>query len=172
MPVINFENHQPRLADDVFLAPNAYAIGELSIGSESSVFFSVTLRGDILPIEVGSRTNIQEGALLHTSHGRSPCIVGDGVTIGHSSVIHGCNVKDNSLIGMGAIVLDDAIVEEDCIVGANALVTSGTVIPRGSLALGSPAKVVRKLNDSEIESNRESAAHYVEVSRKYLDIFR
>ena len=130
------------------------------------MWYNAVIRGDEAPISVGENTNIQDCAVLHTTEGY-PLTVGSGVTVGHSAILHSCAVGDNTLIGMGAIVLDEAVVGRDCIIGAGALVTKGTVIPDGSMAFGSPAKVVRPLTPEEIESNRENARSYAERKEHY-----
>jgi carbonic anhydrase/acetyltransferase-like protein (isoleucine patch superfamily) len=146
-------------------------IGDCVIGSESVVLFGAVVRGDLLPIRIGCRTNIQDGAVIHTSTGLTPTVIGDGVTVGHRAVVHGCTVENDALIGMGAIVLDGAVVGAESIVGANALVTKGTKIPPRSLVLGSPARIIRVLTDAEVNENRISAAHYVQKGIEYRALF-
>ena len=144
---------------DVVILPGGRVNGDVTMGRGCSVWYNAVIRGDEAPITIGENTNIQDNATLHTSFGH-PLIIGSGVTIGHNAVVHSCTIKDNVLIGMGAIVLDDAVIGNNCIVGAGALVTKGTVIPDGSMVLGSPAKVKRALTEEEIEGNRINAAHY------------
>ncbi len=156
-----FKGKTPIVGKDVFIASNATIIGDVTLGDNVSIFFGAVLRGDILGITVGARTNIQEHALLHTTYKRSPCIVGEEVTIGHRAIVHGCFVGNRVLIGMGAIVLDDAVIEEECLIGAGTLITEGKKIPPRSLVLGSPGKVVRTLEESEIKRLKESAEGYV-----------
>ncbi|MBX7144067.1 MAG: gamma carbonic anhydrase family protein [Oligoflexia bacterium] len=167
MPTLPFKQHQPKIEPSDFLAPDAWIIGDVSLGAEVSIFFGVVLRGDINPISVGRGSNIQEHALLHTSNGLGPCIVEEDVTVGHRAIIHGAHVKSRCIIGMGSTILDQAVIEEDCIIGANSLVTMKTVIPAGHLALGSPAKPVRKLSPEEIRSIADSAAHYRKLGNHY-----
>ena len=126
------------------------------------------MRGDDNFIEIGENTNVQDNATLHVSED-APLMIGNGVTIGHGAIMHGCTVGDNSLIGMGAIVLDHAVIGKDCLVGAGALVTSGTVVPDGSLILGSPAKVRRQLTPEEIQGNTDNALLYVKHARYLLE---
>lgn len=152
--------------EDVVLLPGARVSGAVTIGKGSSVWYNAVIRGDEDPVVIGENTNVQDNAVLHTTHG-TPLVVGSGVTVGHSAVLHSCTVGDNTLIGMGAIVLDGAVVGRDCIVGAGALVTGGTVIPDGSMAFGSPARVVRPLRPDEIAHNRHSAAAYVQRKELY-----
>jgi len=165
------EEFTPELSPDVFVAPTAFITGRVTIGKESSVFFGASLRGDIQRIIVGERTNVQDNAVIHTSRGLHDCVIGNEVTIGHAAVLHGCIVRDRCIIGMGSIILDDAEIGENCIIGANTLVTMNTKIPPGSLAIGSPAKVVRNLSERELKELKDSAESYRIVSRSYLKYF-
>lgn len=167
MPIISFQGHTPKIADGVFIAPNAYVIGDVTLEENVSVFFGVVIRGDILPIKVGAGTNIQEHSMLHTSHGMTPCIVGKNVTVGHGAIIHGCTVENGALVGMGATLLDQAIIGEESAVGAQSLVTMGKKIPPRSLAMGVPAKVVRELDEKDIQGIKQNCLHYVDYGRKY-----
>ena len=171
MPIIPFKRDVPRIGGRTFIAPDSWIIGQVSISDYVSIFFGATLRGDINRIEIGSRTNIQEHAMLHTSTGLGDCIVGSDVTIGHRAIIHGATVEDNCIIGMGATILDGAKIRRNCIIGANSLVTMNTEIPPGSMAIGSPAKVVRPLRMDEIDGIRRSAEHYRDLGEEYLSIF-
>jgi carbonic anhydrase/acetyltransferase-like protein (isoleucine patch superfamily) len=144
----------------VFVATHAIVVGDVTLAAEGSVWFHATLRGDVEPIRIGPRTNIQEGAVLHVDPGY-PVTIGAGVTVGHRAIVHGATVGDNVIIGMGSTVLNGAVIGENSIVGANALVTEGKHFPPGSLILGSPAKVVRALTADEIERIRQGAATYV-----------
>ena len=137
------------------------------MGKDVSIFFGAILRGDVQSIYVGEGTNIQDHAMLHTSYDQPDCIVGKYVTIGHRAIVHGCTIGDESIVGMGAIILDGANVGQHCIIGAQSLVTMGMQIPEGSLVVGVPAKVVRKLSEKEIEFIRTSARNYVGVGREY-----
>ena len=141
--------HQVRIDRNAMLSPYATIIGDVVIGSDSSVFAGVHVRGDCAPIRIGKRTNIQENACLHVSVG-SPLSVGDNVTVGHGAILHGCTIEDNVLVGMGSIVMDDAHIARDCIVGAGSLVTQGKNYPPRTLLMGRPARVVRELSDEEI----------------------
>jgi carbonic anhydrase/acetyltransferase-like protein (isoleucine patch superfamily) len=149
-----------------WVAPDAHVIGHVILGEDASVWFGAVLRGDNEPIAIGARTNIQEGAMLHADPG-VPLTVGDDVTVGHHAILHGCTVGSNSLIGMGATVLNNARIGANSIVGANALVTEGKAFPDFSLIVGAPAKVVRTLEPSTAEMLRRSAAHYVENWRRF-----
>ena len=171
MPCIPFRNKRPTVPPDVFIAPTAWVTGDVTIDRQVSIFFGSTLRGDILPITVGRGTNIQENALLHTSHGLSPCVVGENVTIGHGAIVHGCTVESDCIIGMGSTILDGARIGRFSIVGAQALIPMNMVVPEGSLVLGIPAKIVRSLTEAEREQIRESARHYIEVGAEYRSYF-
>lgn len=157
----------PRIHPTAFVAPSADVIGDVEIGESSSVWFQVVIRGDVHRIRIGSRTNIQDHSMLHVTRKKSPLTIGDDVTIGHRVTLHGCSVGNRILLGMGCIVLDDAVIEDDCMIGAGALVTKATRIPAGSLAIGAPAKVVRKLTDEELAFLKTSANNYVGDSREY-----
>jgi len=156
---------EPKLGEEVFIAPGAWAIGDVELGDNVSVFFGAVLRGDILPIRVGARTNLQEHVMVHTSYDRTAAEIGSEVTVGHRAIIHGCRVEDLALIGMGAIVLDGAVVGEQSIIGAGAVVKENQKIPPRSLAVGIPAKVVREISDDEIAGLKDSARRYVETGR-------
>ena len=151
-----------------FVAENATIIGAVSLGDRVSVWFGCVLRGDNDRIVVGARSNIQDGCVLHVDAGM-PLNIGEGVTVGHRAMLHGCTIGDNALIGIGSTVLNGAKIAANCIVGANALVTENREFPEGSLILGAPAKVARTLSDEEIDGIRQSAAHYVENSARYND---
>ena len=167
MPVIPFRGTLPRIHPSVFIAPDAWVTGQVSIGEDCSVFFGTVLRGDINSIQIGSATNIQEKATLHTSRGLGPCIIGNRVSIGHHAIVHGCTVADECIIGMGAVLLDGVEVGKNCIIGAQALVPTNTKIPENSLVVGVPATVIRTITDKEREGILRSAASYVEVGREY-----
>jgi len=143
-----------------FIAPGAVIVGDVTLGEDAGVWFNASLRGDVEAIVVGPRTNIQEGCILHADPGY-PCVIGEGVTVGHGAVVHGARVGDNCIVGIRAVLLNGAVVGGNCIVGACALLTEGKVYPPNSLILGIPARVVRPLTAEEIEGNRASAARYV-----------
>ncbi|MBX2986528.1 MAG: gamma carbonic anhydrase family protein [Bdellovibrionaceae bacterium] len=151
----------PEIGRDVFLAPNAFVIGDVKIGERASIWFNVTVRGDVMPIRIGAETNIQDGSVLHGTYGKFGCTLEDRVTIGHLVTLHGCHIGRETLIGMGCTVMDGAQVGEQCLIGAGSLVTEGMKIPPRHLAFGRPAKVVRPLKPEEIESLRLSADNYL-----------
>lgn len=140
----------------------AVVSGDVTLREGVSVWYNSVLRGDLAPIEVGKNCNIQEGAILHVDHG-VPCVLGQGVTVGHGAILHGCQIGDNTVVGMGAIVLSGAVVGKNCLIGAGALVTGKTVIPDGSLALGNPARVIRPLTPEEVEKNQSNALAYLQL---------
>lgn len=152
-----------KVHETAFVAPDADLIDKVEIGKVSSIWYHTVLRGDNDSITIGERSNVQDNAVIHCGVG-FPVTIGNDVTIGHSAIVHGCTVGDNTLIGMGSIILNGVKIGSNCIIGAGALITQGKVIPDGSLVLGSPAKVVRDLTPEEIEKNRKSAARYVELA--------
>lgn len=158
---------RPSLSADIFIAPGAQIIGDVSIGKESSVWYNAVLRGDADSIRIGAGTNIQDGCLLHEDTG-SPLLIGDHVTIGHGAILHGCTVESHSLIGMGAILLNGCRVRKECIIGAGSLLTQGMEIPEGYLALGSPAKPIRPLTEEEKRSIRENGEEYIRLAKQAL----
>jgi carbonic anhydrase/acetyltransferase-like protein (isoleucine patch superfamily) len=163
-----FLGTQPIIASTAFVAPNATLVGAVTLGKESSVWFGATLRGDINSIEIGSRSNIQDGAVVHVADAFGTHI-GELVTVGHGTIVHACTIEDEVLVGMGSIVMDGAHVGARSIIGAGALVTGGTKIPEGSLVLGSPAQMVRALTQQEQEGIQEWALRYVTLSRRYME---
>jgi len=158
----------PIVAANAFIEDTAVVIGDVVIGSDSSVWFHAVVRGDVHFIRIGHRTNIQDLSLLHVTHDTYPLTLGDDITIGHRVTLHGCTIRDRVLVGMGAIIMDGAVVEEDCIIGAGSLVTERTQIPPKSLVIGSPAKVKRTLTDDELSWIKESASNYSRYAQYYL----
>jgi gamma-carbonic anhydrase len=167
MAIHVFDQYHPVIHQSSYVAPSADVIGRVTLNEFSSVWFNATLRGDINEIVIGPRSNIQDNAVIHLADDYG-CHVGELVTVGHSAILHACTVKNEVLIGMGAIILDGAVIGERSIIGAGALVTGGTIIPPGSLVLGSPAKVVRTLNLEEQAKVKTWAEKYVGGSQKYL----
>lgn len=165
-----FLGASPKFDASNYIAETAVVIGDVTLGSNSSIWHNVTIRGDVHRIVIGARSNIQDNSVVHVTHGTAPTDIGDDVTVGHGAIVHGCTIRDRVLIGMGAIVLDHADIGSDSIVGAGALVTSRTVIPPRSMVLGSPARVVRELTDEEVETVLTFAANYVDYSRIYLGL--
>lgn len=168
-----FLDHIPQTKEDVYLDPRCSVIGDVRIGARSSIWPNVVIRGDVNRIRIGSETNIQDNSVLHNSHdseylpGGTPLLVGDRVTVGHGVILHGCEVGELCLIGMGAIVMDRAIIEPEVIVGAGSLVPSNKVLESGYLYTGSPAKQARPLTDKEREYLAYSASHYVRLAHRH-----
>jgi len=156
-----FLRQRPKLGKGVYIAKNATVIGAVTLGAQASVWYGAVLRGDINRIVVGHHSNVQDNAVLHLAD-NFPCILGNWVTVGHSAVVHACKVGDEVLVGMGAVILDGAVIGKQSIIGAKALVTQGTKIPPGSLVLGAPAKVVRKLTKEERAGLKWWAQKYVD----------
>ena len=167
MSILPYRGIVPKIDPSVFVAEGAHVIGDVEIGKKSSVWFNAVVRGDVNHVRIGERTNVQDGAVLHVTGGTSPLNIGSGVTVGHSAIVHAATVHDFSLIGMGAIILDDAVVGPYSLIAAGAVVLGGTVIPEGVLAAGIPAKVVRPLTADERRSLVDSADHYVEYAASY-----
>lgn len=153
-----------------FVADSAMVIGSVRLKNQSSVWFNCVLRGDNDWLELGERSNIQDGCIVHTDPG-IPVSIGDGATVGHRVVLHGCTIGDNSVIGIGSSILNGATIGRNCIVGANSLITENKQFGDGTLILGSPARVVRNLNDEEIANNTRLAAVYVENSQRFNEQF-
>jgi carbonic anhydrase/acetyltransferase-like protein (isoleucine patch superfamily) len=168
MGIVVHHGVTPRVHPSVFVADGAQIIGDVELGMDSSVWFNAVLRGDINAIRVGERSNVQDGAVLHVTH-EYPVYVGADATVGHQAIIHGCTVEDGSLIGMGAIILDNARIGPYSLVAAGAVVREGFVVPEGMLAAGVPARIVRKLTDQEKEALFESAQRYMTYAAGFRD---
>ena len=159
----SFDTHlrrTPKLGRGVYLARGAVVIGDVTLGAHASVWYNAVLRGDINRIVVGHHSNVQDNAVLHLADD-FPCVLGNWVTVGHGAIVHACKIGDETLVGMGAVILDGAVVGRQCLIGARALVTQGMKIPAGSLVLGAPAKVVRKLSPDERAKLKSWAEKYV-----------
>jgi len=157
----------PSFGDRVLVAPMAALIGDVRLGDDVSIWFGAILRGDLAPITVGARSNVQDGSVIHVGD-FSPCAIGSDTVVGHRVVLHGCRVEDACIIGMQATILDDAVIGEGSLVGAGALVTQKTVIPPRSLVLGAPARVVRTLTPDDETHHRQMAAKYARLKENYL----
>lgn len=153
------------IATSANIVKEAVVIGNVTIGEESTVLFHAVVRGDDNSIIIGNGTNIQDNCTVHASFD-APTTIGSHVTVGHNAVIHGCTIGDNTLIGMGAIVMDHTVIGKNCLIAAGSLVLENQNIPDGSMVMGSPAKVRRKLTPEEIESLEESAQHYIRVGKQ------
>ena len=166
--IYQFEDRQPSLPAEYYVAENASVIGEVVLGNQSSIWFGAVLRGDIEPIIVGERSNIQDNSVAHTSRNQ-PVILGADVTVGHNAILHGCKIGNNCLIGMGAILLDGCEIGDNCIVAAGSLVGRNRKIPAASLAVGSPARVIRSLSADDIADIRTYAERYIAKMTSYRD---
>lgn len=168
-PVYEFSGATPLIADDAFVAPSASVIGEVTLGYGSSAFYGAVLRGDTAAISVGNGTNLQDNVVLHADPG-FPATVGNGVSVGHGAVVHGCSIDDDCLIGMGATIMNGARIGEGSLIAGGAVVLEGTVIPPRSLVAGVPAKVRREISDQELDGIRSNAAHYRELAQAHRQL--
>jgi carbonic anhydrase/acetyltransferase-like protein (isoleucine patch superfamily) len=166
VPLYSLGELGPDLAPGAWAAPSADLIGDVRLGSRASIWFGAVIRADNTPIIIGDDSNVQDGSVCHSDKG-FPLTIGARVTIGHQAILHGCTIADDCLIGMGARILNGALIESECIVGAGALVTEGKHFTGGSLIVGTPARVVRELTETERRMLRASAAHYAEKAARY-----
>lgn len=172
--VRRYQNHQPQLAEGVFIDPSALVIGQVSIDEDSSIWPMTVVRGDMHAISIGKRSSIQDGCVLHITHAGPfnkegwPLSIGDDCTIAHSVTLHGCQIGHQVLVGMGSIVMDGAVVEDQVVIGANSLVPPGKTLESGFLYTGSPAKKVRPLNEKEMQFFTYSARNYVTLKDQHI----
>jgi carbonic anhydrase/acetyltransferase-like protein (isoleucine patch superfamily) len=173
--ILPYKGWFPKIDPTVYIAPNATVIGNVEIGEHSSVWFGAVVRGDVHYIKIGRYTNIQDNAVIHVTHYTKPdmsdgfpTIIGDYVSIAHGAIVHGCVIKDNVLVGIGAKILDGAVINENTLVAAGTLVPPGKEFPPGVLLMGSPAKVKRELTPEEIEKIKENALNYAKYKEQYL----
>lgn len=159
-------NLAPRIDPTAFIAPSAMVMGDVTLEAESSVWYTSVLRGDMAPIHIGSQTCIQDGTIVHVDAG-VPCTIGPRVGVGHKVILHGCTVEEDSLIGMGAILLNRVVIGKGSVVAAGALLTEGAVVPPGSLVMGMPAKVVRKVDEALAERIAHTWKHYIDQARRH-----
>ena len=168
--IIDFNNKQLKTdGDDFWIAPNATVIGNVQLLKDASVWFNAVLRGDVELITVGQGSNVQDGAIIHTDPG-FPCTIGKNVTVGHLAMLHGCEIGDGSLIGIGSVILNGAKIGKNCIIGSKALVTEGMEIPDGAMVLGIPGKVKKILNEEEQSVVSLGAEHYIQNYKKYKQL--
>lgn len=165
--IYNLGDKKPQLLGNNYVAPNASVIGDVVLGMSANVWWNVVIRGDNDRITIGENVNIQDGSVLHTDEGVALTLERD-VSVGHMVMLHGCTVKEGSLIGIKAVILNRAVIGRDCLIGANSLIPEGKVIPDRSLVMGSPGRVVRQLSDEEVVRIRWIASHYVENAARYL----
>jgi carbonic anhydrase/acetyltransferase-like protein (isoleucine patch superfamily) len=175
MSIQQFNGISPKIGNSTYIADSAVVIGDVTLGDHVSVWPTTVIRGDVERITIGDDTNIQDGSVLHVTHYGQftdrgyPLTVGNGVTIGHRAIVHACTIGNYCLVGMGAIIMDDAVLEDYVMLGAGALVSSGKTLESGHLYVGSPAKLVRPLNETEREFLVYSSQHYVALKNKYLE---
>lgn len=171
----NFQGKAPNLGKKVYIDSKAVVIGDVTLGDDVSVWPMAVIRGDVNSIAIGNSCSIQDGAILHVTHdgpyttGGKPLVLGEGITVGHQAVLHGCTIDDYCLIGMGALVLDGVHVKERVMIGAGSIVTPGKILESGYLYLGNPARPVRKLTSTELGQLEYSAQHYVRLKNHYLN---
>ena len=168
MPIRSYKGRLPQIASSAYIDPAAVVIGDVTIGEDSSVWPCVVIRGDVHWIRIGSRTNVQDGCVLHVMKDIYPLIVGDNVTIGHAVTLHGCTIESRCLIGMGTVILNNAKIGSGSIVAAGTLIPEGMVVPPGSLVMGHPGKVRRATTPADLESIDQYAARYVDYKNTYL----
>jgi len=166
--IIEYNGIVPEIGSNVFIAPTAVIIGDVTIGDGASIWFNAVLRGDMAPIRIGVNSNIQDNCTVHTDFGK-PAIIGDHVTVGHNAVVHGCTIGDGSLVGIGAVVLNDARVGQQTVVAAGSVVKEGSRLGPRQLVAGAPATVKKEMGDQPMERFERSAAQYMELSRTYQD---
>ncbi len=168
-----FHGLSPKIDPSAWIDETALIIGDVEIGAESSIWPKVVARGDIKEIRIGARSNVQDGSVLHVSHdseflpGGAPLIIGNNVTVGHNVILHGCEIHDNALIGMGSVIMDHTIVQSNVVVGAGSVIAGGKVLESGFLYVGSPARRVRELTEQEMSYFGYSADHYVDLARRH-----
>jgi carbonic anhydrase/acetyltransferase-like protein (isoleucine patch superfamily) len=166
MPLYSLAELSPQLAPGAWAAPSADLIGDVRLAERASVWFGAVIRADNTPIVIGEESNIQDGAIGHSDPG-FPLTIGAHVTVGHQAILHGCTLKDDCLIGMGARILNGAVIESECLIGAGALIAEGKTFPAGMLIVGAPARAIRPLSEAERQALRISAAHYAEKAARY-----
>jgi carbonic anhydrase/acetyltransferase-like protein (isoleucine patch superfamily) len=157
----------PKVHPSAWIAGSADVIGDVELGEESSVWFTTVVRGDVNFVRIGRGTNLQDGTVIHVNRNGTPAVVEEYVTVGHAARLHGCHIKSNCLIGIGAIVLDGAVLEEECVVAAGAVVSPGTVVTKGSLLMGTPARVKRRVTDKDLDLIYRSARNYIALAADY-----
>jgi carbonic anhydrase/acetyltransferase-like protein (isoleucine patch superfamily) len=171
MGVYELDGVRPKMGQGVWIAPGATVLGRVTLGRNVSVWFGAVLRGDVEDIVIGDDTNIQDGTVIHADPGK-PTILGKGITVGHQAMLHGCQIGDYSLVGIGATILNGAKIGKNCLIGAHALVTEGKEIPDNSMVLGSPGKVVKTLDEGMRDIFKASADHYVANAKRFAEGLR
>lgn len=162
--ILPVKDKAPRFGNNCFIAENATIVGDVVMGDECSIWFTAVVRGDVNAIQIGSRTNIQDGAVIHCTYEKAATSIGNNVSIGHRAIVHGCTVEDDVLIGMGAIVMDHAVIQKGCIIAAGAVVLENTICEAGHIYAGIPARRIKKISDEQIENLKRTAGNYVMYS--------
>lgn len=171
--LITINGHSPIIHETCFVAPNAIITGEVEAKSNTSFWYNVVVRGDVGPIVIGENVNIQDGSMLHATLGKSKLTIGNNVSIGHQAIVHGCEVHDDVLIGMGAIVLDNAVVQSNSIIAAGAVILENTIVESGFLYAGVPAKKIRAIEPEKIELYiKGTCDHYIDQAKNYLNYYQ
>ncbi|WP_179349928.1 gamma carbonic anhydrase family protein [Winogradskyella pacifica] len=171
MPIIKaVRGKHPQISEDCYIAENATIVGDVTIGKQCSIWFNAVIRGDVHYIKMGNKVNIQDGAVIHATYLKSPTTIGNNVSIGHNAIVHGCTIKDNVLVGMGSIIMDDCIIESNSIIAAGAVLTKNTLVESGSIYAGVPAKKVKAISKELISGEIDRIAdNYVEYSSWFKD---
>lgn len=159
---------RPKIHPSAFVAPGAAVYGDVTVGADCGIWFHATVRGESASVSIGDGSNIQDNCVVHVDPGHT-VEIGANVTVGHGAIVHGCKIGNNTLVGMGAIILNGAVIGKNCIIGAGALVTQNTIIQDNSLVIGSPAKVMRRVTEQEAAANLTNARHYVEMAKEYRE---
>jgi gamma-carbonic anhydrase len=168
--ILAFREVKPKLHNSVVVMESAFVIGDVELGADSSVWFGAIIRGDVNAIRIGEMTNLQDQVICHVTQDGRPLLVGSEVTVGHRATLHSCKIGSRCLIGMGSIILDEAEIGDECIIGAGSVVTPGTKIPRGTLALGAPAKPKRAVTEAELKEFKDSARRYRDYAAHYAQL--
>lgn len=169
MPAYPFNGQAPRVDPTAWIAPGAQVIGDVELGAGASIWYNVVVRGDVMPIRIGARSNIQDGSIVHVTRGLQATTIGDDVLVGHMAIIHGCTLMDRSFVGLGSIVMDACVIEPEGMLGAGALLSPGKRIGPRELWLGRPARFVRVMSDAEVARNQMGAAGYVTLAQMHRE---
>jgi carbonic anhydrase/acetyltransferase-like protein (isoleucine patch superfamily) len=167
--ILSYKGHSPKIGENVFIAPTAVIIGDVVIGDHASVWFNAVIRGDMAAIRIGRDTNIQDNCTIHTDYDK-PAIIGAHVTVGHNAVVHGCTIEDHSLIGINAVILNDALIKEGTVVASGSVVREGQTLGPRQLAAGAPAAAKRELTPEAVKRFRQSVLNYLQLAQDYLSV--
>lgn len=171
MPIIKpVKGIHPQIPENCYIADNATIVGDVTMGNECSVWFNAVIRGDVHTIKIGNKVNVQDGAIIHATYQKSPTTIGNNVSIAHNAIVHGCTIKDNVLVGMGSIIMDDCVIESNSIIAAGAVVTQNTVVESGSIYAGMPAKKIKDISKELMSGEIDRIANnYVKYSGWFKD---